>query len=161
MAVASLGLMPEAISLAMQAKRSKGTNERCETVQTHVLVSFACKFVALAGYLAIWKSKVERGKNHFTTWHGKIGILAGAVLFFQVILGALQFFSIPISMSQRMWYRRMHKNLGSVLGALWAAAFGLGFASNYAHKLFPDEKWMLVLCGGSCGAAILWSLLRE
>lgn len=162
MAIACLGLMPEAISLTMQAKRTKSVNERNDTIQTHVLVSFAFKFVALAGYLAIWKSKVERGKNHFTTWHGQIGLASGIVLFAQVVLGALQFFTIPSVSSQRLLFRKLHRVLGSVLGLLMATTFALGFASNYAQRLFsPSEQWLMVLSGASCGLATLWALYRE
>jgi hypothetical protein len=163
MAIACVGLLPELLALAMQAKRAKSINERNETFQTHVLVSTACKIFALVGYAAIFKSKIERGKSHFTTWHGKVGLLAFLTLIVQVSVGIAIFFtSLPVSMNQRMLLKKIHRYAGSLLGGLFGVAFGLGFASNYAQRLFPSgEQWMLALCGSSCGLAVLWALYRE
>ncbi|KAF8906003.1 hypothetical protein CPB84DRAFT_1726619 [Gymnopilus junonius] len=40
------------------------------------------------GTSAVYYNKVLRGSNHFTTWHGTLGLFCMAWLFFQMFLGA-------------------------------------------------------------------------
>ena len=163
MAIACVGLLPEVVALALQAKRSSSFHVRNEQVQAHVLVAVAFKLVALAGYAAIWKSKVDRGKPHFTTWHGKLGLLSFVLLVAQVLLGFAQFLALPslVNTATRIWCKNAHRLLSSALGAAFGAAFALGFASNYAVKVLPDQDWLRVVSGLTAICAVVWALMRE
>lgn len=160
--LAALALLPEAISVAMAAKAAVSMNKRGESVQVHALVSAAMKATALAGYASIYRYKVERGKSHFTSFHGKLGLISGLLLVAQVVLGIVQFWAVPgVSSQARALCRKLHRWLGSALALSFAATFATGFNSNWAIGIFAGQDLLRLLAGASCFAACAWAFFKE
>lgn len=69
------------------------TKTRAKSVGNHKLLQMVTLVAVLIGFAAMYQSKVERGKPHFATWHGLIGVIASCLVvgagFFKAGSGSL------------------------------------------------------------------------
>jgi len=111
---------------------------------------------AFAGLAAIYVNKERSGKDHFTTWHGLIGIITMVYSCAQSVGGALAKYYkyvgkiIKVRLADLKLY---HATSGLLLYTLVTASLLLGLWSNWAAKSVP---WLLnYVCMGCISASAL------
>ncbi len=91
MSIAYLGLMSEGVILAALFRHVDAGMDRVAAIRQHAMVQLASLASLLLGLLAIWKNKNNHHKHHFTSLHGKVGLLTVGCSCLSVLLGALSF----------------------------------------------------------------------
>lgn len=137
MSLSFLVIFPDVIAMAMRAHRAsksddKATKARSEQLRgRHAALAFMCYFCALIGFVAIFSNKIKNKRDHFATLHGQFGILALALLFFQVVFtGIAQLNKALISVVNREKVRKVHKINSYFLSLAVAAAW---YSALYAN----------------------------
>jgi cytochrome b-561 domain-containing protein 2 len=74
MSIGYLGFMCEGIAVALRARDVDG-NARVSRLMSHMWVQLSSIFCASLGFAAIYVNKSIHGKNHFTSLHGKLGLI--------------------------------------------------------------------------------------
>ena len=99
----------------------------------------------LLALAAIYKNKEDRGKSHFYTWHGLIGIITIGYTMIQFVAGHNltifnKFVRKFISYNQLAIY---HATSGTFLFVLACASISLGIYSNWFSESTPFYIWYL------------------
>lgn len=104
MSVAYLGLMSEGVVLAALFRHVDAGADRVAAIRQHATVQSASLASLLLGFFAIWRNKVLHNKHHFTSLHGKLGLLTIGLSCASLLMGALSFKALGLitSMSLKM-----------------------------------------------------------
>jgi cytochrome b-561 domain-containing protein 2 len=156
MTLSCMCVLPEVVHQANNFRRCRSVSDRASTTDRHTVSALAMKTLTLVGFAAIEISKFQRKKQHFTTWHGLLGLLTVLTLTLQILVGVL--YRYRLGPSQRIpnffiILRKAHKWFGLILVALVASTMFLGFQSHFAMRVLPGSSWRLV--GGALTAAVL------
>lgn len=113
MSIGYLGFMCEGIAVALRARDVDG-NARVSRLMSHMWVQLSSIFCASLGFAAIYVNKTMHGKNHFTSLHGKLGLIAYLMSLAVAALGISSFKhlglieALPASLHPSMkWIHRM------------------------------------------------------
>ena len=131
--IAFAGLMPEIVALSSIVRRQRTMAERDIVIDSHLYLSLGMKFLSLIGFIAITVNKIKKGKFHYTTWHGQLGLLTMIILFLQVVVGFVFHFRCG-GYELLPYLRRAHKYLGIALLAFGSATMWLGMQTNYFRR---------------------------
>ena len=124
----------------------------------HWILQLICTIVAFTGLAAIVSNKMIVQKQHFTTWHGTIGIVACISLVMQLTGGVLHLYPdimkkyIPLRL---VTMKRIHAFFGTATYSLGLTAVLLATRSTWFLNNIYDELVMM-----SCAACpiILFSV---
>jgi len=101
MSLAYVLFMTEAVRTAISFRGKLGGEERVRSISRHMYVNVAAVLLAIAGFVAIYKNKIRLGKQHFQSYHARIGLFvfvstlavaAGGFLSFKK-MGLINFFA--------------------------------------------------------------------
>ena len=133
--------MTEAILMFSQ-QSSVIRGDRKLQVRSHWILQLLMVICSLGGLLAIYMSKEERGKAHYTSWHGLLGLitvisccsqaLAGIVLIYPTLIKRF------ISLAQLKIY---HAVYGLFNYTLVTIVLNLAMRSNWATKNITGAAW--------------------
>lgn len=111
--------------------------------QRRVLLHFACNLVAglmvLGGFAAITLNKEARGKEHFTSRHGQLGLAVTGLLVLQ-LLGSAPLLLTPSRLAKIIGvrglkqYKMLHRYSASAVYVLAMTDVFLGFYSNWWNR---------------------------
>lgn len=119
MSVAFLVGCPWAIRIAYTARETDG-NVRGVFLSKHMVTQLGALGFALAGFTAIYVNKSIHGKDHFTSLHGKLGVITMVLALAVAVLGGLGFkrySPLPVQMHPGMKW--VHRSVGV---AMWWVA---------------------------------------
>lgn len=85
-----LALMTEGIMTAVRFRPNEGTT-RVAAITNHALIQAAATACVTLGFYAIYHSKDLKGKQHFTSLHGKVGLVTFLLALASPLLGVLSF----------------------------------------------------------------------
>lgn len=150
--------MSEAIYLF--SRWSSPTPKSARSVKTywHWVLQLICTIVAFTGLATIVANKMMAQKQHFTTWHGTIGIVACISLVVQLSGGVLHLYPdvmkkyIPLRL---VTMKRLHAFFGTVTYGLGMSAVLLATRSTWFLNNIYDE---LVMMGCAACPIILFSV---
>ena len=82
----------------------------------HVYTEVAAVVGFNLGFAAIYINKEERGKHHFTSWHGLLGLVQAIVIMCQVSLGSVAKYakSLPVKVNVGQ-VKTWHNLVGAIL----------------------------------------------
>ncbi|XP_035829158.1 cytochrome b561 domain-containing protein 2 [Aplysia californica] len=156
MAIGFVLLMFEGIVVFSKSSSLYPTASRPSKVTVHSYVIGVGVTCAFAGVAAIYVNKDRAGKDHFTTWHGLIGIITMAYCCAQSCGGALAKYYkyvggfIKVKLADLKLY---HATSGLFAYTLVTASFVLGLQSNWAVN---NIHWLLwYVCMGCVAASAL------
>lgn len=148
MTVGFVGFMFQAI-VVYSRESSLFSNVGYKTkLNLHIFLQTMGLLCIINGFLAIYYNKEEHGKEHFTSWHGLIGIgtigyvviqyLAGFLLGFPKLKEMLGLKSLKYSV-----HAIYHATSGTLLYVLACLSIGLGIYSNWFTGNAPFYIWYL------------------
>ncbi|KAL4443035.1 hypothetical protein ABPG77_008526 [Micractinium sp. CCAP 211/92] len=85
-----IGFMTEGIMAAVRFRPNEGST-RVAAITNHALIQCAATACCCLGFYAIFHNKNLKGKQHFTSLHGKVGLLTFCLALASPLLGALSF----------------------------------------------------------------------
>lgn len=85
-----VGFMTEGIMTAVRFRPNEGTT-RVAAITNHALIQCASTACCCLGFYAIFHNKNLKGKQHFTSLHGKVGLVTFLLSLASPLLGALSF----------------------------------------------------------------------
>ncbi|CBY22745.1 unnamed protein product [Oikopleura dioica] len=104
----------------------------------HGFIALVALAASCFGYWAIYENKELIGKEHFTSYHGQVGIASLAMIFVNQLLGAAAHY-LKISAA-----RKAHRMFSFLILSCFCAALSLGLWSGWAdHNL----HWILRYSG--------------
>lgn len=124
MSIAYLGLMSEGVILAALFRHVDAGADRVAAIRQHAMVQLTSLASLLLGFLAIWKNKIIHHKNHFTSLHGKVGLLTIGMSCASVLLGALSFKALGLinhlPLKTQAQIKGLHRKVHMIgCGVLW------------------------------------------
>ncbi|ETV69367.1 hypothetical protein H257_14971 [Aphanomyces astaci] len=127
LAVAYLLATPSAL-LAMSDRRVEGNHaKRTSLVQWHAFMQAVSVVLASIGFTAIYVTKDNNSRPHFTTIHSWVGSAALALYYISFVLGALKTFGNTWNWQ---WKDAAHRIFGVVTFLASGTALSLGFYSG-------------------------------
>ena len=153
MTVAFAGLFTEAILIFNSHSSLLVTKNESAKIRWHLWMQMGGLATVTAGFLVIWVNKEKSNKDHFTTWHGLLGVVAVAYCFLQILAGvtlllpAKMFSATPLPM-HRM--KTLHTLSGLALYLTLAVTFFLGLNSAFFVRTVTNQFvyygcWIAVL----------------
>jgi len=142
MTIAFCLLMAQAIVIFSPESSLLQASSRPDKIQLHWILNTFCILAAAGGFGAIYLNKEVAGKDHFKTWHGKVGLATclGSVL---VAVGGI---AAKYSSSIKGYVKPINTKLYHATGAL--VVFGLAMSamclacySNWFQKRVDGYLW--------------------
>lgn len=135
MIISFVGLLPEITALTNVIRRQRSVGDREACIARHMYLSLLMKFFSIIGFIAITINKNRKGKHHYTTWHGKIGLATVVILVLQVIVGLVYYFRLfGGGMQSAGKWRKVHKWLGISLLLAGSASMWLGMRTHFVER---------------------------
>lgn len=120
------------------------TYQKCVTVHW-VLQAIALAFITI-GQIAIYVRKAEKGKSHFTTLHGILGLITYLLTVLSSLGGVFTFYSFQLrSFLKPITIKIIHSLVGILTYMMGVAAIGTGLYSRSWVRHFENESWVLVM----------------
>ncbi|KAG1679608.1 hypothetical protein FOA52_006125 [Chlamydomonas sp. UWO 241] len=128
MAVAFLLFQAQGILAAVHFRCLIG-EARVAAIWRHVYWSGPGNVIMLAGFYAIYQTKIANGKDHFTTLHAKVGLATMVMSIGAQFGGAMSFRAIGLldkfPAAMRPLIKTAHRNAGSVAWLMGLATIEL------------------------------------
>ncbi|EGD75954.1 hypothetical protein PTSG_00661 [Salpingoeca rosetta] len=157
MAVGLLALMSYGISLFAPGASSLSYWDK---VWRHFLCNIAAAAFVFAGFVAIFLNKDLRGKSHFVTWHGLIGLFVTILIVAQAagssILLSPSLTQKLVGKSNYALVKRLHRQ-GAVF--VYGASMGevvLGYYSNFWNRNVSGLPWLAATALTALMAALVF-----
>lgn len=135
-------LMTEAILMFSPQSSVFPSSTRATKAQIHWMIQAASITCTSLGFAAIFYNKNQRGKDHFTSWHGLFGLVTMILVLLQAFQGIsiyYQKFSLmKASLGQR---KQLHALVGVLVFTLACFTIVLGYFSNWFVKNVNDAVW--------------------
>jgi hypothetical protein len=153
MVIAFVAFLPEVLRSAFNVQRSLTMAHRQSAVDWHMNVALGMKLFALVGFIAITLEKNSKGKSHYYTAHGQLGLLTIVVVVLQVLLGlAYRYRWVG---SQLSLARKIHRYLGAALMVLGCGSMYLGLMSHFAERAVQNVLIHTVFALAATGLALV------
>lgn len=122
----------------------------------HWILQSLCLCCALLGLAAIFYNKHLKGKAHFTSWHGLLGLVTVCVVSVQSVAALpLIYHSLAKGWSLAR-LKRYHAASGLVTYLLGSISLILGLCSNWFTASVGEYSWYLsALCPALCALVIM------
>ena len=135
--------------------------------KVHSYGMIAAAVMAIAGFFVIYINKELKPDSsdksfselHFTSWHGKFGLLTTISLFIQVLLGLSTFFKQARILPENVGvsdYRRYHAFFGIVFSISSCLVLVTAFQTGWFEKQF-EAGWKLYAVQYSFSAIIVFA----
>jgi len=145
--VVSFGLlMAQAIVIFSPESSLLLNSARSDKVQLHWILNLFAMAGVIGGFASIYLNKEIAGKNHFTTWHSRIGLAAVVGVFLTAVWGvAAKYCSGFIKNYIRPINTKLyHATLALVVFCLGMAAICLACYSNWVRRRVDGYFWRLM-----------------
>ncbi|CAF0994566.1 unnamed protein product [Rotaria sordida] len=143
MAVSYLGCMFQAIHIfSMDDTSCSPSLPRRKQILIHSFLQVGTIICSIIAFTAIYTTKIQRNKPHFTSWHGFIGLIVFIWSLLQAIAGLfLTIFqryirSLGLTYAQLRIY---HATSGVLLFTISCFVLILGLASNWFKSKMPNN----------------------
>lgn len=112
----------------------------------HALLTGAAAFCLVAGFVVIYTTKSNNFAEHFTSWHGTIGLTVLIYVLVQSLGGSTMFFVPPniLGFDGRVIYK-YHRTSGYMFFVLFMTAITLGTQSRWVQTLWPLPFWFWII----------------
>ncbi|KAL3853109.1 hypothetical protein ACJMK2_016686 [Sinanodonta woodiana] len=147
MALAFVCLMFEGLLVFNRESSLFSNVSHASKILTHQLMNIGAFIFALTGFLIIYYNKNLNNKDHFTTWHGVLGLVTVCYLPLQMTGGAIAKYPalrniLKMKLSAIKLY---HATSGSIVLALASCTLLTAFHSNWFTQQVGDVVWWVCL----------------
>jgi cytochrome b-561 domain-containing protein 2 len=158
MSIAFLVCYPWGIRLAHAARAADGS-ARVTLLDRHMTTQLAALGLSVVGFAAIYANKAVNGKVHFTSLHGKLGLVTMLLALGVVVSGGLGFKRYsPLPGHWHPSVKWMHRSLGV---GMWAVAL-VTMVVVLPHPAVVAGFWARAAQLGVVGLGVLMVMaLRE
>lgn len=129
--------------------------ERVRALWVHAATQTLALFLALGGFVAIYRNKAIHGKPHFTTTHGKLGLLTIVLTVLSPTIGAVAFKRLglldAVPEQARPLVKAVHRRLGLFTWCAGALATSLALPHPAVDQGSLTSAWQVsvfVMCAG-------------
>lgn len=147
MSAGTLFLMTLSISLMAPPPRGAPAKPYNDRVWRHFLCNAAAAVLVLGGFGTIWASKAERNKEHFTTWHGQVGLFVSIAMPLQALVSASmlapQRMTRMLGASGYKKFKKLHRFSALALYVVTFAELFLSFYTNWWTRNVSGASWAL------------------
>lgn len=148
-------LMSEAVLLFSVWSSPVQSLNRASKVQWHWVLQASCLACAFTGLAVITANKVQAGKQHYTTWHGLVGITVIGSMVIQATGGIVIIWPelLPLKV-RRVTLKRLHATYGvmNYCGAVLALFLGL-YSTWFLSSVANTVIW--TLCAASLAFLVI------
>jgi len=144
MTVAFALLMAQAIVIFSPESSLLVNSSRGDKLQLHWILNLFAIFGAMGGFGAIYLNKEINGKNHFTTWHGKMGLASVVGISVSALFGitakyssTLKNYVKPINM------KLYHATIALIVFCMGMSSICLACYSNWFRRRVEGYLWRL------------------
>uniref|UniRef100_A0A914W6K4 ascorbate ferrireductase (transmembrane) n=1 Tax=Plectus sambesii TaxID=2011161 RepID=A0A914W6K4_9BILA len=153
MVIAYAFLMTEAVMMFSATSSLIPNYSRPDKVVYHGYIMAGVLLAALQGFAVIYLNKERNGKEHFTTWHGIVGVITVGYTVLQAIAGiALKYNATLVSYLPRSFtlakWKLYHALSGCFLFILGCAALLAGLYSSWFQNNTNEYVWGLTMVSG-------------
>lgn len=133
------------LTLGISALGKRPVKQR--QVQLHFACVAAAAVLLLGGFLAIWNSKAERSKPHFTSRHGQLGLAVSLALMLQAAGSSV--FLFPDQLVRRLGpknvkqFKTVHRYFSAVVYCAAMLEIFLAFYTNWWAGQVQGWRWNL------------------
>ncbi|CAF3807581.1 unnamed protein product [Rotaria sordida] len=139
MAVSYLGCMFQAIHIfSMDDTSCSPSLPRRKQILIHSFLQVGTIICSIIAFTAIYTTKIQRNKPHFTSWHGFIGLIVFIWSLLQAVAGLFLTIFQRYIRSLRLTYAQLriyHATSGVLLFTISCFVLILGLASNWFKNL--------------------------
>ena len=131
-----------------QAKSANAGHHPFSQVWNHFLCNAAAAVLVAGGFIAIYFSKAERNKEHFTTWHGQVGLavtigIVGQATGSSLLLLSPETLHRLLGVKGTKQFKTMHRYGALVVYLATFSEIFLSFYTNWWNRLVGRETWAL------------------
>eukprot|EP01062_Namystynia_karyoxenos_P055269 TRINITY_DN4602_c0_g2_i1.p1 TRINITY_DN4602_c0_g2~~TRINITY_DN4602_c0_g2_i1.p1 ORF type:complete len:246 (+),score=54.45 TRINITY_DN4602_c0_g2_i1:63-800(+) len=159
MTLAFTVLMTEGVLVGHKAVCLPLGAERLRLLKRHMWIQLGATAAALVGFWAIYRNKDLHNKEHFTSTHSKIGLVAITMLIFAPVMGALSFRYLGLlgRLPEHMHgpLKAWHSALGQMVYVCGIVAACFGICSPSMDR----QVYTKILFGCTLGALCIASML--
>ncbi len=158
MSTAFLVCCPWGIRLAHGARGADG-NARAALLSRHTATQLGALGLSVVGFAAIYANKAVNGKVHFTSLHGKLGLVTMLLALAATALGALGFKRYsPLPGHLHPVFKWVHRSLAA---GMWGVAL-VTVVAVLPHPAVVSGVWALAVQLGVVALGVLMVMvLRE
>ena len=141
-------LMSEGVLLFSVWSSPMQASVRAGKVQWHWILQACTLLCAYTGLAVITANKVQAGKQHYTTWHGAVGISVSGSIAVQAAGGIAVLWPDILPFKPRpVTLKKLHAVCGvaNYCGALLALVLGL-YSTWFVASAANSLVWMVCLC---------------
>jgi cytochrome b-561 domain-containing protein 2 len=134
--------------LAFPVLHSRPRKQRISDVSAHVIGGIASLVLILAGFSAIYVNKENKGKDHFTSWHGWLGAIASTGIILQGIAGMMlnvKSLLPKFLLTKRNLLMKMHAFAGIVFMLMGFTVLSLGAYTKWLSAIFASIPYVGIL----------------
>lgn len=171
MSLAFAFLVPQGLMVFNRSSSLVSAWKVPDKVNAHGWMLFAGLCSALAGFVVIYITKNRGGKQHFTSWHGYLGLIVTLYMCVQVVAGVylkyagLKAVNLPpgVSLGQ---VKNMHSISGTFSSTAALVVLFLGLQSSWFNSVANYYAWgvgaiLLVFLGMTIVAQLQQRLARK
>ncbi|KAK3581310.1 hypothetical protein CHS0354_033050 [Potamilus streckersoni] len=145
MALAFICLMFEGLLVFNRESSLFSNVSHSSKILTHQLMNIGAFIFALIGFLVIYYNKNLNNKNHFTTWHGTLGLATVCYVPLQMMGGAIAKYPalrniLKMKLSTIKLY---HATSGSIVLTLASCTLLTAFYSSWFTQQVGDIIWWI------------------
>ncbi|KAI9292855.1 hypothetical protein K502DRAFT_367225 [Neoconidiobolus thromboides FSU 785] len=128
----------------LQKPKNKANKER--SVILHQLFHLISVVLQLLGFIAVYYHKFHRGAQHFTSWHGFLGLVVILSTFPVIAFGSFSIY-FPNVLDKPMIKKAIyfHRMFGYLLYLLLCITYITGLQSSWLERIIGPHAWMFVL----------------
>jgi len=111
-------------------------------VRSHWILQVLAVVCGVGGFIIIYINKADRGKQHFTTWHGLLGLIATISCAVQAVAGiGLQYPILIKKFATLAQAKVYHATFGLLNYTLITLVLNLAMWSNWAKRNISGFSW--------------------
>ena len=132
-------------------------------VQWHWILQASALISSFTGIVIITANKIINGYNHYTSYHGILGIFLSGLVFIQTSGGILEMYPEILPFKIRLvTLKRMHAIFGMLtyFGGLTTLTLGL-FSSWFVANAYPLEWKVCFVCPILLGCNVLVQVVKN
>lgn len=161
MSIAFVGVLPETIFAAKNTKRSRSVGDRNLWLARHAYGGLLVMLLAVGGGGMIVASKWVRGKRHFSSLHGLVGVTCLSAVWVQCIVGIVLYYRPAALRTLLGRCRYIHRCCGVVVLVTSCFAMSLGLFTHFATEILHLHPFLHGVLSCAAAAFCAWAFLHE